>query len=434
MRRIVFIALRFLRNRKANRGMVPTVLSTLGIGVGTTALIVVLSVMNGFQLGFIEDILEIRSYHIRVQTPSAFDEEMVASMRDLRGVESVVPFKEAQTLAAGRFDAFEPIVVRAVSSSIGSEDPAFASQLGIEDGSLDVSEPGNVVLGSELADRLGVYVGNRVSIMTLAGASFSGLTPVTREFRVAGVFSSGYYEIDTGMAIIPLAGSESVLPEDEPYVYGIKLRNRYNDVSAVRRLTEIVLEAEPPAQDVAITSWREYNSSFFGALRMEKIAMAILLGMIFLVVAVNIAYSLQRSVLEKREDIAVLKAVGTSPSRIRMVFVAEGGLMGVLGGTIGTVFGLLIVVRIDAFFRILEEIVRFLLSIASVVAGVAASGAGELSFFGSTYFYISRVPTRILYADVILIFFFATASSLLAAYWASRRLSEIDPASILRYE
>jgi len=182
-----------------------------------------------------------------------------------------------------------------------------------------------------------------------------------------------------------------------------------------------------------VKSWREYNRSFFGALRVEKLTMMIVLGLIFVVVAVNIKNSLERSVMEKREEIGILRAVGSSNVSVRYIFLVEGALIGIIGAVGGTMLGMAISLHINEVFAALEILLNGILDFMHFFL-VPMGGGGGVEIFSTATFYMQEVPVRILYSDLMIIVLFAAGASVIAAYAASKRISEFRPAEILRNE
>ena len=188
---IFFTARRYLKERQSSRALAASFLSTAGIAVGVLTLVVVMGVMNGFQLGFIEDILEIRSYDVRISGLSEAEiADLTALIEDVRGVKAVVPFLETQTLARGRFGSFEAVEVRGLPRDAAERDPGLLEQIKIYDG--DFSLKGGLVLGRELARALGVHIGDSVTLAALSGGGYAGLVPASHEIPVTGLFRAGF--------------------------------------------------------------------------------------------------------------------------------------------------------------------------------------------------------------------------------------------------
>ncbi|MFP4178502.1 MAG: ABC transporter permease [Spirochaetaceae bacterium] len=422
-----YIAKRYVKAGKGKSKITPARLSAGGIAVGVAALITVIGVMNGFQLNFIENILSIHSFHIRIYgDPGEAD---IEDIKELSQVESVLPFRETQSLIQGGIGDYRSCVIRGVPPDFEDLDPDMVERLNVVSGELDLRGGGGIVIGAELANRLGVKVGDAVHIVAMSGDSFSSLRPSDVEFQVRGIFRSGYFEFDAGFAFIGRDSIESIASKGTENIIGLKLKDRFKDAETAAKIEGLLPEG------YSLESWREYNRAFFGALRMEKLAMMLLIGLIFIVVGVNIKNSLERSVMEKRDEIAVLRALGASGRMIRTVFVSEGLVIGLSGAVLGSIGGLLITEHINSIFSAAEMVVnRFLLLSEYILAPLFGSYRGEFSLFSPAYFYIQEVPTEVLYSEFFLIMLFAVISSTAAAYAASRRTSEIYIAEILRNE
>jgi lipoprotein-releasing system permease protein len=196
------------------------------------------------------------------------------------------------------------------------------------------------------------------------------------------------------------------------------------------------LAAVPGFDGAKFSSWRDYNKSFFGALRTEKLFMFILVGLIFIVVGLNIYQAQRRAVLERREEIGLLRAIGGGEWAVRFVFVCDGALIGFTGSAAGLLLGLLIASNIQFFFSVLEGVVNFFIRLLNMLAGLLGMGAaaGDFAVFSPAVFYIKEIPSRIISGEVVLICAFGFLSALLAAWYASGKVSRIRPAEVLRYE
>lgn len=424
---ILFVARRYLRERRSNRALAANFLSVAGIAAGVMTLVVVMGVMNGFQLGFIEDILEIRSYDLRISGLSlSRAEELALRLDDEKRIRAALPFIETQTLAQGRFSEFEAAEVRGIPANAAQRDPSLVSQLAVESGSFDTS--GGMVLGRELARALGVRVGDRVTLAALTGSGFAGLVPDSRQYPVVGLFRSGFYEYDRGLIFTSLESMEELATAGDKPVVGIKLTNRYRLDAATAMIEEILAADYPEAE---LVSWREFNRAFFGALRMEKTTMSLLIGVMFLVVAGNIYQHLRRGVQEKRTAIAVLRAVGGGSREIQGIFIMEGFLIGLVGTSAGLSLGLLVATHIEALFTLLEFISSLVAAAIASLSGSAPLGGFSIS---PASFYLTHVPVRIIPVEMVLIAFFALSASVLSAWGASRDIASLRPSTILRYE
>ena len=420
---IFYVARRFLSAKRQSGRAAPSVLSIVGIATGVVALTVVLSVMNGFQIGFIEDILEINSFHVRLAPSRVLTDSELQTIRQLEEVRSVLPFFDVQALLGAAYGGNEPCQIRVISETAQHLDPELFAHLNIIDGEFDPERTNSILLGAELAGQIGVVAGMPVSVFSLAGKSFSSLFPEQIEFIVSGIFRSGYYDFDSGMAFVSQSAAGEILGPGQNQLYGIKLHDRYRDKYTSGKISGLLqLEKDE------ITIWRDYNRAFFNALRIEKLAMTILLSLIFVVTGFNIYHSLKRSVYEKREEIAVLRSIGAKPSAVVGIFLVDGVLIGATGGGIGLLVGLLVASRINEVFRIAESFINGVMNFGRSVTD------GYVEIFSPAYFYLSEVPIRILFGEVLAIFLFAVISAAGASFFASRKVGEIQPVQVFRYE
>jgi lipoprotein-releasing system permease protein len=426
IRLVAFASLRYFRSRRQASGVAARILSVLGIAVGVMTLTSVLGVMNGFQLGFIESILELGSYHLQIQRTDgqALEPELLRRLALLPMVRAVVPFTEQQVIVQSRYLGGRGCLLRGLPAEVSDLDPGFRAHLTMVEGALELSDSSDIVLGVELARQLGAELGDTVSVLALGGSSFSNLAPESQQYRIRGLFRSGYYEFDLGWALVRLASEAG----QTQIRYGIKIRNRFRDEAAVRAV-DAVLGRGP----YRVGSWREFNRAFFAALRMEKLLMMILIGLIFVVVGFNIYHSLRRSVRERYEEIGVLKALGASQDAVEHIFVSEGFLIGLVGGGLGLALGLFLASNINAVFRVVEGLVNLVLELASSLV-VPLAGGDRFALFSPTYFYLSEVPSRVLLPEAFLVVLFALGSCVLAALFAAAPVRRVRPAEVLRYE
>ena len=427
---ILFIAFRYLRTRSRKRMLGPSVLAVAGISIGVMALISVLGVMNGFQLGFIEDIININSFHIRVYSNQMeIEAQIMDTLNKTDGVKSVLPFIDIQTLVKGDFSNYEAVNVRAVPGNIREYDPAMADQLNIVAGELEIKGSDSLLLGKQLAARLGVGLNDNISLVSMEGSNFRTLTPSDRVFSVSGLFQSGYYNFDRSMSFTLISNAERLASGKENLIYGIKLSDQYKDRGVAAAIRGKL------GDNYTVESWREFNSSFFGALRTEKTAMMLVIGLIFIVVGVNIKHSLERSVVERREEIGILMSLGATTLAIRTVFIIEGFIIGLSGGFAGLILGFFITSNINSIFRVMELAIEMMVGFLQlIISPFSNDKLGAVSMFSSANFYITEVPVRIIYSEILFVFIFAVLASTWAAYAASKMVSIYRPAEVLRYE
>jgi len=424
---ILFVASRYIFKGRSSS----PVLSILGIAVGVMALIIIIAVMNGFQLGFIESIIEISSYHIRIEN---FDEKKAEELQKIilsvPGTVAAIPFKEFQALARGKRSGQQAVMVRGLKENTLDIDKAMSKKLDFEEGYFDLSSGRNALLGAELAARMGLYVGDVINLYSITGLFSSSEEGSQNNYIVKGIFRSGYYEYDYSWAFINI-DNNSFLENESDLKMGIKIASRFKD----RYMLEQIQKKLTDYEGVKISSWREYNRSFFGALRTEKLFMFILVGLIFIVVGLNIFQAQRRSVLQRSDEIGLLRAVGGNEKAVQFVFVIDGAVIGLAGALIGLTVGLLIAMNIQAVFSFIEYIVNsFLGIIQSLLAGLGYEFSEDFKVFSTKVFYIKETPSRILPLEVLFIFIFGFLSALVAGWIASRKITKIQPAEVLRYE
>jgi lipoprotein-releasing system permease protein len=425
---IGFVSRRWFSGRRESGGSAASVLAAAGIAIGVAALVVVLGVMNGFQLGFIDSILEVSSFHLRIEGREKLDEGLASRIAAQPGVLSVLPFLETRCLITSRDGRTFPLLLRAMPDDAGKRDPGMMRALNISTVGALASGSG-IVLGAELARYLGISPGSEADLLVVSAGGEEGAEAKAVKVRISGLFRSGYYDFDFGMAVMPFSAAAEVFPDGGPQrlVYGVKLHDRYADgILAERLRADLGLEPD------RIEGWRDYNRAFFGALRTEKTVMMILIGLIFLVVGVNIFHAMRRAVAEKTEDIAVLKAMGASPKELERVFMIDGLAIGAGGALAGLALGLLIALNVNGVFALAETVVNWVSALASRALG--GLGGGDFRVFSPQYFYLMEVPVRVLVPETFFVTAAAIASAAIASAAAAGRVARLAPAEVLRYE
>lgn len=419
-----------------------------GLALGCATLLVVLAVMNGFQLGFIEDILEIGSYHLRVTPPAAAArgageaQRFAAALASVPEVSAVVPFVELPALVTGvpRGGAAAPpsrgLLVRVVPPEVRRLDLGFARHVEVTAGEFAVDTPASIVLGSELAVHLRVLPGDQVTVVTLDGlagvSAGAALRPRQQRLTVRGIFRSGLYEYDLGWGFVGPSSALAASPDSAggPLLYGVKLGNRFRDLAAMAAVRSALAAVDPAAE---VESWRTFNRALFAALRVEKLLLAAILGLVFVVVAYNILQGLRRRVVERSAELGLLRALGAAPWVVRGVFIWEGGLLGLLGAAAGVALGLLLAYNIGGLFAALEAAANAALALAARLPGAGAAAA-SVRIFSPATFYLVEVPSRLPLAEVLLVAGFTVAAPALAGLAAAARAGRVAAAAALRAE
>jgi lipoprotein-releasing system permease protein len=386
--------------------------SVLGIALGVAALIIVLSVMNGFQKEVRERMLAVISHIELVERDGgalADWRALAAQARRNPAVEGAAPFIAAQSLVA-RGDDMRGAIVRGIVPAEEAGVTAVAAQL--RDTTLARLQPGawRIVLGIELARALGVREGDSVTLVAPGGqVTPAGVMPRLKAFTVAGTFEAGHYEYDSGLALIHLEDAQRLYRLEGPSGVQLKLR----DAQLARGVAQ-ELATELP-QDLRVRDWTRTNRNWFDAVQIEKRMMAIILTLIVAVAAFNLVSTLVMTVTDKRADIAILRTLGASPRSVMGIFVVQGATAGIIGTAAGVALGLGVAFNIDVIVPAIER-------------------ALGVSFLPGSIYLISRMPSDPQMGDVVPIATVSLALAFLATLYPSWRASRVNPAQALRYE
>ncbi|HEY2816920.1 MAG TPA: lipoprotein-releasing ABC transporter permease subunit [Casimicrobiaceae bacterium] len=408
------VGLRYTRARKGSgrNAFVSFIAFTsmAGIVVGVWALIVVLSVMNGFQLELRNRILSVAS-HIEIRGfPELKDPDAVTALarRNPRVIASAPYVLGQAMLSVG--DANRGVLVRGVDPA--QEDTVADIGRHMVRGSFSSLTPGsfNVVLGAELARALGVRVGDSVVAITPQGiVTPAGMLPRLKTFKISGIFEINMSEFDSGLAFINIDDAEKLYRLD--HANGIRLK--LDDMFAAPRVATELLSVMPADADVR--DWTRNHANFFRAVAIEKRMMFIILTLIVAVAAFNIVSAQVMVVTDKKADIAILRTLGAAPKSILAIFMIQGMLIGVVGTLIGVVTGVLTALNIDTIVPAIEH-------------------ALHVQFLDKTVYYISDLPSDLQSGDVITVGAIALLLALAATIYPSWRAARVNPAEALRYE
>jgi lipoprotein-releasing system permease protein len=347
-----------------------------------------------------------------------------AFCRTMPEIRSAEPFYEAQGLVVGADARQSAALVRAVPSDICSADAGFARELGMRNGRFDLSRPDSIVLGSGLAGTLGVHTGSFISLLALSGGSDVELLSDDRIFRVAGIFHTGYADINSGYAFVSLEAGQKYFGKQARLLYGLKLRNSSGDGTVIAA----VKHAFP---GLSVESWRSYNRSFFGALHVEKDMLMLLVCLIFVVVCINIFNGMRRLVYERQPEISILSAVGGRSRLIQSIFILRGFLTGIYGAVPGLAFGLLLSVQMNHVFSFTAQ---FLYWIQYFFTMLTAPAQAVYVRENPMYLLYARIPARIIPGEVLFITVSGILSALAASWLASRDVLKMTVAEVLHDE
>lgn len=424
---ILFVSRRFANIDRNGRSAITSHLASLGICFGVMTLIIIISVMNGFQLSFIDAIMEVSSYHVRVSSVADEKNKFQEFCEQNDSVKTFFPFLEAQSLMVSSTGKESAALIRALPENIFSIDSGLVSQLKNVRGQINLEstdEKDSIILGSSLASSLGVKIGSTVNLLALSGGTDVELISNNRIFTVRGIFHTGYAEINSSYAFISYDSGKKYFGESSKEMYGIKLK----DSSLSQRFIENLKKTFP---GIECESWKNYNRSFFGALRVEKNMLMLFVFLIFVVVCINIFNGMRRIVYERRNEISVLSALGGKNLQIQMIFILRGLLTGIYGAIPGLVLGLFVSIHISWIFRFLS-VINYWISYFFVML---TSPENIVYVHENPMFLVySSLPARILVNEVLLITFFGIFSSLAASFFASRGILKLKVAEVLRDE
>jgi lipoprotein-releasing system permease protein len=413
-----FIGLRYLKaKRKQTFISIITIISIIGVMVGVMALIVVLAVMSGFEKTLKEKILGTQAHLVLLKaSQEGMDhyEEVAKKVQAVKGVVFVAPFIFNQVMLSSESNV-SGVVIKGIDPDRVGKVTELAHNM--KAGRLqDLKETGEsdssgIILGVELAKHLGVSLNDAIQVISPLGTMTPmGMMPKMKRFRVVGIFYSGMYEYDNTMAYVSLEGAQKFFGMGAR-VTGIEIKT--NDIYKVKEIGKDI--RQKMGFPFWTKDWMEMNRNLFSALKLEKIAMFIILVLIVLVAAFNIISTLIMVVMEKHKDIAILKSMGAPSKEILKIFVIEGGVIGVVGTVFGTLLGLGAAFNLEKITGFVENLFGF-------------------KILASDVYYIDKLPSQVNPLDIALIVMTAILISLLATLYPSWRASRLDPDEALRYE
>lgn len=409
----LFIGMRYTRAKRRTQFIsFITLTSILGIALGVTALIAVLSVMNGFEAELRERILGMTSHTTitgrngKLQQWQQLEQRIV----DKPHIVGSAPFVRGQVMInadrrvsgsvlRGIFPEYEPKV-----SEVANK---------MKEGSLSnlVSGKFGIVLGAELASYLNVAVGDKVTVISpQINSTPAGILPRLKRFTVVGKFQVGMYEYDRNMAIIHIDDAAKLFRLGNA-VSGLRLK--LDDLFTAPKITQSLVN--DLYYQYIVSDWTKAHNNFFSAIKTEKRVMFIILLLIVAVAAFNIVSTLVMVVTDKRGDIAILKTQGLSRMSVMGIFIILGGIIGIVGTALGTLGGVLLALNIETIIPAIE-------------------GFFDVEFMAADVYYISDVPSKLVWFDVYMIAGIAFVLSLLATLYPAWQASRVNPAEVLRYE
>lgn len=391
------------------------VTSMAGIALGVAALIVVLSVMNGFQRDVRDRMLSVLP-HIELYVPGQAPQKVLSEWKDIAAlaeknsaIKGAAPFVAAQAMVA-RGQSLNGVQVRGIDPALEPQVSEVADQM--VHGQLSSLQAGsfNLVLGSELAAGLHAGVGDTVMVLAPQGSvTPAGFTPRMRQFTVSGIFSSGHYEYDATLAFMDVQDAAAMFRDTGSS--GVRLR--ISDMHKAPFVTQQLRDELPDrifAQD-----WTQNNRTWFAAVQTEKRMMFLILALIVAVAAFNLLSSLVMAVKDKRSDIAILRTLGATPREVARIFLVQGALIGVAGTFAGVGLGMLVAYNIDVIVPFIE-------------------GLLGIQFLPQQIYFISDMPSDPQMSDILTVAITSLVLSLLATLYPSWRASSLQPAQVLRHD
>jgi lipoprotein-releasing system permease protein len=412
MRYELMIGLRYTRAKRRNRFIsFISLISMAGIALGVMVLIVVLSVMNGFQTEVRTRILGVAS-HLQISGPTGTLDDWQSVARIASGhprVLAAAPYVQAQGMLSADRGA-RGVAVRGVLPEAEEGVADFARHM--VSGSLDAlkADAFNIVLGSDLARALGVLPGDKVALIAPQGIiTPAGVVPRLKQFTVAGTFDVGFNEADAGLALVHLDDAQRLYQMGER-VSGVRLK--LHDLFEARTVAR-ELTADMP--DLYAWDWSRSHPNLFRAVQIEKRMMFIILTLIIAVATFNVVSTLVMLVTDKQSDIAILRTLGAPPGSILRIFVVQGAVIGVLGTLLGVAGGVLLALNVETVVPALETALGF-------------------KFLSKDVYLIPDLPSEVHFDDVLFVGLISLALAFLATLYPSWRASKVNPAEALRYE
>ncbi len=410
---IFYIGLRYTRAKRRTQFIsFITLTSVLGIALGVTALITVLSVMNGFEAELRERILGMTAHATMTGKYGQLDnwQELEQKIKDYPHIEGAAPFIDGQvminsgrrvsgTLLNGILPEYESRVSDVANKMVSGQLAQLAAgEFGI-------------VLGAELANYLGVATGDQVTVISpQINSTPAGILPKMRRFTVTGIFQVGMYEYDRNMAIIHIGDAAKLFRlGDAVSGLRVKLDDLFNAPQITRSLANVFSE------EYRVSDWTLAHNNFFRAIQTEKRVMFIILLLIVAVAAFNIVSTLVMVVTDKRGDIAILKTQGLTSASVMGIFIVLGTIIGFVGTLLGTVGGIVLALNVETIVPAIESFFG-------------------VQFLAADVYYISELPSKLVWTDVYVIAGMAFFLSLCATIYPAWQASKVNPAEVLRYE
>lgn len=405
------LAFRYLRAKKAESFVSVTALfSFSGIMLGVATLIIVMSVMNGFRQELFSRILGLNG-HLNVYAPSGFlsdYDSLLERVIFLDGIKEASPVVESQSLITFKANS-RGILVRGLRANDFERRDTLKDS--IVDGSMELYREGQVAIGSVLAEKLRINIGDDITLTSPKVKSTPfGTMPIQRKFKVGAIFDVGMYEYNSGFVFMPLETAQNFFQiPDQVTSIEVFLKNP-NALDQMRKSVERAVEGYASVYD-----WRDMNASFYNALKTERNVMFLILTLIILIAAFNIISSMIMLVKDKGQDIAIMRTMGATSGSMLRVFMLCGASIGMVGTFVGSVIGISFALNIESIRQFLE-------------------GLTGTELFSDEIYFLSQLPAVVEWSEVITVIGMAFFLSFAATLYPAWRASKLDPVEALRYE
>ena len=390
--------------------------SILGISIGVMALIVVMSVMNGFHFELKKRILDATS-HIEITGGLDNQDEinqLIKKITDSKHVKAVSPYVSGEGLLSNR-SVNRGVLVKGIDPQYENNVNQLLNKV-VKGSKKFSSKPFEIIIGVDLARLLGVDIGDDVSLL-IPKLNFSpiGNYPTIKKFNIVGIFDAGIYEFDSSVALIDYQDAQKIFFKNQKTKFSamqIQLTDSNKTLNVESDIKKILIELNINS---FITNWTNKNKNFFSAIQMEKRVMAIILTLIIAVAAFNLVASLAMSVQDRKKDIAILMTIGFSKFQIIRIFIFQGFIIGFIGSLLGLFFGVVIASNINTIVPFIE-------------------GLFNIQFLSKDIYYINELPSIIIPMDIVFVILVSIILSLLATIYPSQIAAKLNPGEILKNE
>ena len=390
--------------------------SILGISIGVMALIVVMSVMNGFHFELKKRILDATSH---IEITGGLDDQneinqLIKKITDLKHVKAVSPYVSGEGLLSNR-SVNRGVLVKGIDPQYENNVNQLLNKI-VKGSKKFSSKPFEIIIGVDLARLLGVDIGDDVSLL-IPKLNFSpiGNYPTIKKFNIVGIFDAGIYEFDSSLALIDYQDAQKIFFKNQKTKFSamqIQLTDSNETLNVESDIKKILIELNINS---FINNWTNKNKNFFSAIQMEKRVMAIILTLIIAVAAFNLVASLAMSVQDRKKDIAILMTIGFSKFQIIRIFIFQGFIIGFIGSLLGLFFGVVIASNINIIVPFIE-------------------GLFNIQFLSKDIYYINELPSLIIPMDIVFVILVSIILSLFATIYPSQMAAKLNPGEILKNE